>query len=397
MNGVETRAITRPELGEFFEIRCQSFGLPPSDRDDWLRRIEADVDAVCLGCFDGSRMLGALRVLPGGQWWVRRSLPMGGVAAVVVRPEARGRGVARSLLHGALDWMHTAGIVVSALHPASTRVYRSSGWEIAGREGVLRVPTRSVAAIHRGADLDVARLGVDDRTAIRACYADLAQRTHGAVDRSSSYWHLVDATLESPAAFVYGVRQGDELRGYVRYEQLPRREWGYRIAVREVVAADLDVAASLWRFLGGHVMQSEFLDVPVILEDQLLLLLDEQDVRLLGENRWMTRVVDLAATVAGRGYLTAAADALTVDVTDPWPGGASGTWRLEVSGETGYAQPTTADASLRIDIGALSALMIGRFTAEQLLASGRLRGDPHDARRLGGMFTAPLPVLADDF
>ncbi|MEP6626183.1 MAG: GNAT family N-acetyltransferase, partial [Acidimicrobiia bacterium] len=194
-----TRAVTLPELGEFFELRSQSFSLPYSDRDDWLHRIEADVDAACIGTFDGDRLLAALRVLPGGQWWLRRSLPMGGIAAVVVRPEARGRGVARSLLHGALDWMRTAGIAVSALHPASTRVYRSSGWELAGREGILRVPTRSAAAIRVGADLAVDRLTLDDLAAMRACYADVALRTHGALDRSSSYWHLVEATLDSPA------------------------------------------------------------------------------------------------------------------------------------------------------------------------------------------------------
>ncbi len=397
MSAVETRTVAAHELGEFFEIRCQSFGLPLSERDDWLRRIEADVDAVCLGCFDGDRMLGALRVLPGGQWWMRRSLPVGGVAAVVVRPEARGRGVARSLLHGALDWMHTAGIAVSALHPASTRVYRSSGWEIAGREGLLRLPTRSVAAIRIGADVMVDRLGDDDRVAMRACHAEIARRTHGAFDRSASYWHLVEAELESPTSFVYGVRRAHELRGYVRYRQLPRHEWGYRIVVEELVAEDLDVAAALWRFLGGHAMQSEYLDAPLILEDQLLLLLDEQDVRTLGENRWMTRIVDLAATTAGRGYLDVASDAVTLDVTDPWPGGSTGRWRIEMTDERGHAEPTTAEATLQIDIGALSALMIGRFTAEQLVVAGRLRGDHHDALRLGQMMASPPPVLTDDF
>ncbi|MEP6625573.1 MAG: sterol carrier protein domain-containing protein, partial [Acidimicrobiia bacterium] len=118
----------------------------------------------------------------------------------------------------------------------------------------------------------------------------------------------------------------------------------------------------------------------------------------LGENRWMTRIVDLPATVAGRGYLTGRADAVVVvGVTDPWLGGSSGTWRLQAGGGTGHAEPTTDDPTVHVDIGALSALMIGRFTAEQLVGAGRLQGDRHDALRLGEMFAAPLPILADDF
>ena len=397
MSELHTRRLTIEDLEQFVEVRVQAFGISRADRENWIARVDADAEAASFGTFDGTTLLGALRVLPGAQWWLGRSVPMGGVAAVVVRPEARARGVARSLLFTALEWMRDEGIAVSALHPASTRVYRSAGWELAGIAGISRVPTRSVAAIRRGADLAVVPLESDESMAVRACYDAVAQATHGMVDRSSSYWLLRELSAETDGAFTYGVRDTVGLRGYVRYHQESDPGWGYRIAVDECVAGDVDAAAALWRFLGAHAMQAEHLEITAPCAEQLLVLLDEQDVKTVAENRWMTRIVDLERALAARGYLGTSRGEVTVRVTDPWPGGISGTWEIEVADGEASVRRTAGDADVTIDVGALSALNIGRFTASALARAGRLTGSPAAGERLGALLAAPLPQISDDF
>lgn len=397
MSNLVTRVLTAADLEQFVDVRVQAFGVSRTDREQWIARVDADTDAVSFGTFDGTKMLGGLRVLPGGQWWQGRSVPMGGVAAVVVRPEARGRGVARSLLFAGLDWMREHDIAVSTLHPASTRVYRSAGWELAGIQGVYHFPTRAAAGIRGAVDLVVERLEPEDHMAVRACYDSVARQTHGFVDRSESFWLLRELSLRDDGVFTYGVHGADGLRGYVRYHQESSPGWWYRLVVDECIAADRDTAAALWRFLGGHSMQVQQLEVSAPSVEQILMLTDEQDVTAVAENRWMVRIVDLERALAARGYLETSRGAITVRVTDPWPGGIDGTWEIEVADSKADVRRAAGDADVTLDVGALSALNIGRFTASALARAGRVSGSPAAGERLGALLAAPAPQFSDDF
>ncbi len=393
----ETRLLGDEDLDEFFDVRAQSFGESGGDRERWKSRLALDPAAVAIGAFAGRDLVGALRVFPVGQFLVGRPVPMGAVAAVVVRPEARGRGVAKSLLTSALEWMRAHGRAVTSLHPASTRVYRSMGWEHAGRAGWARVPTRSLAALAAGATRLVARIGADGNEEIRDCFAADAIGRHGPVQRSAAWWAFIEAVAQDVGAFTYGARDaGGRLLGYVRYTQIPSRSWGYSIRVEDFVAGDPDSAAALWRFLGGHAMQVERIAVPEHVVPGLVLLLPEQDVETVALNRWMHRIVDLPAVAAARGFPVGVRGAVTFRVTDPWPGGVGGTWRLEVADGAG-AVVSAADAAVALDVGALSALSVGGASVDELRRAGRIEGPADELAVLGTLLAAPQPVMTDEF
>ncbi len=400
----EIREVDDADLDAYYDIRSQAFGRPEAERTRWRDRVQRDEDAMRLGAYVGGELVGGLRVLPGGQWLNGRSVPMAGLAAVVVRPEVRGQGVARGLLFSALDWMREQGIAVSTLHPASTRVYRSGGWEIAGTQETVRVNGRSVAALRTAADAaqpTVVRLGREDWLAARACYARAAAVQHGMVDRSESFWSLREPTDDGSSWFTYGVRGEHGVEGYARYQQVPGSGWGYRLVVDDFVAESSAVAVALWRFLGAHAMQVEHIEVPHACTDPLLLFLDEQDLSVRFTNRWMFRIVDVAGAIGGRGYPGVGNGSVSVQIHDPWPGGCTGTWAIGVEDGTGHAAPvSTADAgadTVVTDIGALSALMIGRFSTHTLLATGRMQGSHAAVEALGRLVSSPPPVLDDDF
>ncbi|MEO6469814.1 MAG: GNAT family N-acetyltransferase [Acidimicrobiia bacterium] len=407
VNGAfEIREVEDGDLDAYYDIRSQSFGRPETERTQWRDRVQRDHDAMRLGAYVAGELVGGLRALPGGQWLNGRSVPMAGLAAVVVRPEVRGQGVARKLLFAALDWMRDRGIAVSTLHPASTRVYRSGGWEIAGTQETVRVNGRSLAAIRTAAESPpeppVVRLGSEDWPAARACYARAASLHHGFVDRSASFWALREPVDDGSRGFTYGVRGADGLDGYVRYEQRPSTDgWGYRLVVDDFVAESSTVAMALWRFLGAHAMQVPQLEVPHSCTDPLLLFLDEQDLSVRLTNRWMFRMVDVAGAIGGRGYPGIGNGSVSVQVQDPWPGGCTGTWRISVEDGTGHAAAVSSahDSANTVvtDIGALSALMIGRFSTQTLLETGRMQGSPDAVDALGRLLISPPPVLDDDF
>lgn len=397
MSDIEIRAVADDDLDQYFDVRVQAFGRSTADRDRWKLRVLADPDTARLGAFRGSELVGALRVLPGAQWLEGHRLGMGGIASVVVRPEVRRMGVGRRLLFAALDWMRDHELVVSALHPASTRAYRRAGWELAGDEGVYAVPTRSLAALSTAEAPEVTRLTEADRGAIRNCYARYAPTRHGHLDRSPSFWMMRDEVDDEDGGYSYGVRVDGLIAGYVRYRQEAAPEgWGYQLRIDDFVAPDPATAAALWGFLGGHAMQVELVEVPAFVLDDLVLRLPEQDVRQVTLNRWMHRIVDLPAALAARGTRFVGSAALTIAVADPWPGAAAPVWKVQADGGALSVEPA-ADPGLVTDIGALSALSIGRFRSDALAAAGRIDGSASDRALLDAIFSAPRPELADDF
>src|SRR3954466_14064376 len=152
---IEIRVPTADELHGVFDVRAQAFAVAESDRERWTNLVDPELMTTA---FLGTQGVGSLNVIPLGQWYGGRSVPMGGVATVVVRPEHRGEGIAARLLAYALERMRDGGIVVSPLPPATTRVYRASGWEIGGDLARHTIATRALERLPRGGPQKVRRL-----------------------------------------------------------------------------------------------------------------------------------------------------------------------------------------------------------------------------------------------
>jgi predicted acetyltransferase len=395
----DVRPVEGDDFEQYFAVRSQSFGVPRSDHDSWTELIAATPEVVSFGAYRSGTLLGALRVIPAGQFVHGRSVPMGGIAAVVVRPEARGIGVARSLLTEAITWMRDSGIAVSSLHPASTRAYRSAGWEIAGRAGWLRIPTRSFGSVRGDAAGTLEPLDPTGSPEVRACYAAFAPSVPAAVDRSEPFWVLHARGGREDGAFLYGVRTDGVLTGYVAYTQTSDpNSWHYDLRIDDVVAHDRASAVAIWRFIGGHSMQVEEVQVPLGALPSLSLLLDEQDASTHLENHWMHRIVDVPGAVDARGFPAGVAGTVVVLVTDPLTPGRASAWRISVEDGTGLAAPSDdGSVEVTLDIGALSALAIGGTSTGLLRNAGRLSGADDAVARLGGLFQTPTPVSTDDY
>ncbi len=353
--GFDVRPVEGDDFEQYFDVRSQSFGLPRSGRDEWLELVAATPEIVSFGAYRSGNLLGALRVIPAGQFVHGRSVPMGGIASVVVRPETRGTGVARTLLGEAITWMRDSGIAVSSLHPASTRVYRSAGWELAGRAGWLRVPTRSFESIRGDAIGTPEPLDPTGSPEVRACYAACAPSVPAAVDRSEPFWTLHERGGREEGAFLYGVRTDGVLTGYVAYTQTSEpRSWTYDLRIDDVAARDRPSAVALWRFIGGHSMQVEQVQLPIGALASLSLLLDEQDSVTHLENHWMHRVVDVPGAMGARGFPPGVAGTIVVARDRPGHARAGHAWRISVDGGNGSAVPAEdGTVEVTLDIGAL--------------------------------------------
>ena len=124
---IEIHAPRDDEAEDVFALCSEAFTSPPEQDEPW-RESKRMEDFLCV--WSDGELVGTTEVMPGGQYFGGRSVPMGGVASVAVRPDQRGRGIAPRLLGQAVERMHEQGLVISTLHPATTRFYRGLGWEI---------------------------------------------------------------------------------------------------------------------------------------------------------------------------------------------------------------------------------------------------------------------------
>jgi predicted acetyltransferase len=391
---IELRTPTREDIDAIFDVRAQAFAVKESDRERWTNLVDP---AGMVTAFLGTEVIGSLNVIGIGQWFGGRALPMGGVATVVVRPEHRGEGIAARLLEASLERMRDRGLIVSTLNPATTRVYRSAGWEIAGDLARCRIPTRSLERLPRGESERLRRLGREDWPLVQVCYDAVAATQPGWVDRNEWWWGTLADEVFEDQSFLYGIDGDDgQLAGYIQFSQEPA-DGGYHIAVEELVARDAGAAVTMWRMLGTHAMQVESVTLNRGPVEPLLLALPEQDVREVSNTRWMHRVVDAPAAIAGRGFPPSVSAEVHLDISDRLAHWNEGRWILRVEGGRGELVSGGA-GDVQMAINGFSAMTTGYAAATVLAEAGALHhGSPADHSALDAIFSGPRPTMVDEF
>ncbi|MGH3662864.1 MAG: GNAT family N-acetyltransferase [Micromonosporaceae bacterium] len=384
---MELRDLTDADLELALDIRNRAFGvLPDSGQQTWREHnLQAIAERRILGCDQEGRLAATAKIRPFRQWWHGRSLPMAGVAGVVVAPEARGRGVGRLLMTGLLERIAEQGYPVSALYPATTPLYRGLGWEMAGAQQMVTVPTEALRSLSRAA-VPLTRVGPDDAAKILSVVRRIhaSARSSGPID-----W---DGT---------GVREwleADEPYAYLADDGFLAYHWeGRDLEVDELVAGSEATARALWALVGSGSSIAATVRACLGPADPLRWLTSEQAVKPAGENRWMLRLVDVPAALDGRGYPTGVKAELALSIEDPHLPANTGAWRLTVADGVGHAERVAPDPAMTsFSARGLAARYAGAPMATLRQAGLAQGGAPEVDALLDAVFTAQ-PYLLDYF
>lgn len=375
---------------------CRAFNWQPGDADAWMAHVHRD---RCLALFSGPDVVAFSHLRPFAQFFGGRAVPMGGYSPIGVAAEHRGRGHATAVTVAHFPAMRDRGEPIAALYPASTRLYRRAGFELAGVRSTRTLSARTLQLLPVPSEIAVRAGTEEDLPAVRACYRRIAPDHDGWLDRPDVWWErLLGERFDQHHLYVVDGEAGD-LLGYVRYDHLPPegREWGYTIAVAEVVTARAEVEAALWRLVGSSSTLVETVHAVGPPEHPLLLALPEQDLRTRGELRWMLRVVDARAAVGARGFPPAVEVGVDLELEDhdcPWN---AGRWRLSIEGGVGRLDPG-GRGTVRLGPRGLAALWSGYAPPATLAQAGLLDGGtPADLAGLRAGFAGPTPWMPDFF
>ena len=379
------RPITPGEFDDFYRVAMHAFhGSPLSvgDRELSLASLEFDRS---LAAFDGQEVVGTAGVytyqlsVPG-----HRTLPAAGVTWVSVLPSHRRRGVLSSLMRQQLDDVRDRGEPLAVLWASESVIYP--------RYGYGRSMWHTDFTLHRGeGTLANAFLGDGGMrlriTSPEAALPELAKvydavlpSRPGFIARNETWWGRAiydPADSRRGASPLHCLLAEDQSgpRGYALYSG--QSQWdeaslpGGVLRVREMIADGPAAGAALWTDLLSRDLTTDFHVYKRPIDDPLLFqLADPRRARPLLKDALWTRITDVPAALAGRGY-SAPVD-VVIEVRDGLIPANAGRWHLTAAGVAAAAScvPTTAAAGVALDITELGAAYLGGTTLGAMAAAG---------------------------
>lgn len=319
-----------------------------------------------------------------------------GVAAVATPPEHRRRGHARELLEYALEEYRDRGAHVAVLWPFNYTFYRSLGWEEAYRYVRHEIEPSALDTVtdeHHGA---VRRVDADEYASLDAIYREYTADFDLAFDRDETWWRhrVFESWWGDHYAAVWTGDDGAD-RGYLVY----RFDGDHRdrqLVVTDFGATDPTAYRQLWRYLADHDSQASVVTVEEPVEARLLSHMDTRaGVETSLHGGAMVRLVDVASVLEAIDYPPPVETTVVLEIADELTEWNDRTVEFAVADGDGTCSAASGPADASLDIGALSALVVGGQTAPMLAETGSLTGDDTAVEALDAAFP-PRPVACRD-
>jgi len=360
---------------------------------------------------DRGRLAGAFRSYPLRQYLAGASVPMLGLAAVATSPAYRRRGVARELCRHALRLGRERGDLVSVLYPFRPSFYRALGWGVAGELHSYRFAPGALPAYDEAARVRAGEEG--DLGEVMACYARVAARSNGLIERDNRIWaYHFDRSGVYPYIF-----EGNGVSGYLLARFGAGQAPGAGVlTVLELVAED-DVA---YRGLLGWISlqrdQVREVRYDARVDEHFEFRLSEprppgfQPVRALwypGARRIrgpMLRIIDLPGVLEARTSWGVGEDesfTWVLEVEDAELPENGGAWTLTVDGGAMRVRRgvdgRAAEALLATNMATFAEIFTGSIAPSAAVRLGLARGEGA-LGRLDRLFAATSPFwLLDEF
>jgi predicted acetyltransferase len=404
---VVTDVVIRPitaddDFDAQLDLSQRAFGIySERQKASWLHvaRLRAS-QGLFLGTFVDGVPAGAAMLHDMRQYWLGKPVRVAGVASVKVAPEHRGRGIGRTLMTELVSLIAERGYPLSALYPATTPIYRSLGWELAGAKHKFWIPARSLRGLvepdkaARGAgashqDVPIRRASPADAATV----IEVIGESHRAArDAGPLTWDEGPAAQWLGREDLYSYLAGDD--GFAAY-----RWTGDDLWVERVHARTPETLRALWSVIASHSSTTDDVRGWTSPHDPFWWLTRERDATITYRSMWMLRVVDAGAAIAARGFPPGVSASVPLEIQDQARPANSGHWRLTVADGTGTLTPNEgvpSPASLTLGPRGVAALYAGTPVATLRLAGLASGGTPEGNASLDAAFAA-TPYMVDDF
>jgi predicted acetyltransferase len=301
------------------------------------------------------------------------------------------------MLRSALEELHSQGMPLSTLYPATLPYYQRGGYERAGKSITYELPLDSINERERG--LELVPMTAEHEAEVKRLYTARARRSAGNLDRPAWMWERRLAPKDQPC-FRYMVMNGAQAEGYVVYSQAGRTD---PLKVADVCALTPAAGRRILELFAGYRSMVESVVWTGGPLDPLLYLLREN---LIGGDRlrekirrdydWMLRIVDITGALSGRGYPPELRAELHLDVRDSLLPANNRRFVLQVADGRGVVQ-SGGQGRITLDMRDLAAIYTGFMAPAERRIIGAIDGPDADLALMGAVFSGPRPWIADMF
>ncbi len=377
------------QLMHLGKIISQCFSADLSNWQAYVQRLGQPNFRVIL---QQARVVGGLSLYPMGQWYGGQSVPMTGLAAVAITPDARGQGAAVTLLRQTLRELHEQNRPLACLYASTTHLYRRVGFEHAGSSCRYSLPVNQIHIVDR--TLPVTPIEISEQALFVELYRQQAQFNNGNLERNDAIWSsILDDKDKSLYAYLLGPRPAPE--GYAIFTQKSARN-PYNLEIQDLVLLTVAAARRFLTFMADHRSLADRMfwqDSPAA---PLISVLEEQSYRVEHLERWLLRILDVPQALALRGYPMGVEAELYLKVVDNLLPANTGCFRLQVSDGKGKVTHGTR-GDLTMEIGGLAPLYSGLMTARQLQQAGLISGTEASLATACTLFSGATPWMSEHF
>jgi predicted acetyltransferase len=378
---IDIRATNADEYERFVRAVGRAFSDVSSQEelDAWRQVHEHE---RTLAAFDGAEMVGTAGAftmtvaIPGGE------LPMAGVTTVGVAATHRRRGILTAMMRRQLDDVHDLGEPLAGLWASEGPIYQRFGYGLAAFACSIKIDRNRTQFFWPIDQVGHVRL-IEKEEALKvfpAVYEGVRAGQPGMLGRSQIWWEQLFIDLKewrdgASSLFFLVHETGEGPDGYVTY-RVKHHSWSDSggvsvLRVRELVAANPQAYASLWRYCFDVDLIGRIDAWPRPVDEPLLYLLaDPRRLNLeLGDGLWL-RLVDVPASLSQRKY--AMSDALVFDVRDtfcPWN---EGRYLLDGGPDGAECTATDREPDMVVYAADLGATFLGGGSFPMLERAGRV-------------------------
>ncbi|MEA5583093.1 GNAT family N-acetyltransferase [Nodularia harveyana UHCC-0300] len=375
------------QLGYILE---QCFIMSAGDSAIYMKRLGVDKFRVI---HQNQQVVGGLAMIPMGQWWGGESVPMTGIAAVGIAPEYRGSGAAIALIQKTLQELHQQEVPISALYPATQRLYRKAGYEQAGNYSTWQISTENIRLT--APSLPLHPVVAEQHHIFHDLYQQQAKLTHGSLNRHPAIWQGLTQPDAQETVYAYLIGNPDQPQGYIIFTQ-QRTPDSTIMLVKDWVMLTNAAITTWWSFIARHRSQVDQVQWKSSVIDYLTLALPEQTAKITSHQRWMLRIVNLVKALEIRGYPPGVSTELHLQVQDDLLPANNGKFILSVTNGKGNVIKG-GKGELQLDISGLVPLYTSLFTPHQLQLTGQIQATETALLAATQIFAASSPGMTDFF
>ena len=320
--------------------------------------------------FEDNSLAACVHLNPYQLFLRERTIPVSYIVGLATSPEARRGGVAGHLLKAALTEMRRRKHYFNILMPSKAGFYYPFGWELCYHQLKYTIHLEEL----RGLTSSEGRFSMitcpDQWEMLQSVYEKFMAGRHGFSIRGEPEWRKLIAAHLAEKGYI-SVLECDGLAAAYLFYQL--RDG--KIVVGDMSYSSAQAQRSILNFFYNHRSQASTVEFNTPFNDNLHLSLPNPKEGVAVYPFMAGRVVDVTEGLQAMGYAQQIQGEVTIAVVDQLAEWNNGTFAIAVKNGQAKVRITDSEtADLACTIGALSQLVFGRLSAQELIAGGKLMG-----------------------